>query len=41
MYFPAYEETGVQARHKQYEQHRAKQLEIRKNKLKERLKRYA
>lgn len=36
--FPAYEETGVQARHKQYEQHRAKQLEIRKNKLKERLK---
>jgi HK97 family phage prohead protease len=35
--FPAYEETGVQARHKQYEQHRAKQLEIRKNKLKERL----
>lgn len=35
--FPAYEETGVQARHKQAEQYKQKQLEIRKNKLKERL----
>lgn len=36
--FPAYEETGVQARHKQVEQYKRKQLELRKNKLKERLK---
>jgi HK97 family phage prohead protease len=35
--FPAYEETGVQARHRELEQYKAKQLEIRKNKLKERL----
>jgi HK97 family phage prohead protease len=35
--FPAYEETGVQARHKQVEQYKQKQLELRKNKLKERL----
>lgn len=35
--FPAYEETGVQARHKELEQYKAKQLEVRKNKLKERL----
>ena len=35
--FPAYEETGVQARHKQAEQYKQKQLELRKNKLKERL----
>src|SRR5690554_6383626 len=28
--FPAYEETGVQARHKQVEQYKQKQLEIRK-----------
>ncbi|MFA6808603.1 MAG: HK97 family phage prohead protease [Eubacteriales bacterium] len=35
--FPAYEETSVQARHKQVEQYKQKQLELRKNKLKERL----
>ncbi len=35
--FPAYEATGVQARHQEVEQHKAKQLEVRKNKLKERL----
>lgn len=35
--FPAYEETGVQARQKQLEQHKQRQLEVRKNKLKERL----
>ena len=35
--FPAYEETGVQARHKQVERYKQKQLELRKNKLKERL----
>lgn len=35
--FPAYEETGVQARHKQVEQYKQKQIELRKNKLKERL----
>lgn len=35
--FPAYEETGVQARHKQVEQYKQKQLQERKNKLKERL----
>lgn len=35
--FPAYEETGAQARHKQVEQYKQKQLELRKNKLKERL----
>lgn len=35
--FPAYEETGVQARHKEVEQYKAKQLEIRKKGLKERL----
>ena len=35
--FPAYEETGVQARHKQAEQYKQKQLDLRKNKLKERL----
>lgn len=28
--FPAYEDTGVQARHKEYEQYRAKKLEVRK-----------
>jgi HK97 family phage prohead protease len=38
--FPAYEETGVQARHNQIEQHRAKQLEQKKHNLKERLKGY-
>lgn len=36
--FPAYEETGVQARHKQLEQYRIRQLEMKKSKLKERLK---
>jgi HK97 family phage prohead protease len=35
--FPAYEETGVQARHEELEQHKEKQLEVRKAKLKERL----
>ena len=35
--FPAYEETGVQARHKQIEQYKQRQLQERKNKLKERL----
>ena len=35
--FPAYEETGVQARHKQVEQYKQRRLEERKNKLKERL----
>jgi len=35
--FPAYEETGVQARHKQVEQYKQRQLQERKNKLKERL----
>src|SRR5690554_266451 len=36
--FPAYEETGVQARKAEVEQHRQRLLEARKNKLKERLK---
>jgi hypothetical protein len=36
--FPAYEETGVQARQKEVEQHRKRQLEAKKNELKERLK---
>ncbi len=35
--FPAYEDTGVQARHKEVEQYKAKQLEVRKKKMKERL----
>lgn len=38
--FPAYEETGVQARKKNFEQQREKQLDVRKKKLKERLKDY-
>lgn len=38
--FPAYEETGVQARHNEVEQHREKQLEQRKHKLKERFKQW-
>jgi len=38
--FPAYEETGVQARHAEVEQHKGKQLEQRKTKLKARLKNY-
>ncbi len=36
--FPAYEETGVKARHAEVEQHKERQLEQRKNKMKERLK---
>lgn len=36
--FPAYEETGVQARHAEVEQYKSKQLEQRKNNLKARLK---
>lgn len=35
--FPAYEYTGVAARSKEAEQHKEKQLEVRKAKLKERL----
>lgn len=35
--FPAYQETGVQARMEQLEQHRARRLEQRKNELKARL----
>lgn len=38
--FPAYEETGVQARQAEVTQHKEKQLEIRKNNLKVRLKNY-
>lgn len=38
--FPAYEETGVQARHNEVEQHREKQLEQRKHQMKERLKQW-
>lgn len=37
--FPAYEDTGVQARKAEFEQHRQRQLEQRKNALKERLRR--
>lgn len=36
--FPAYEDTGVVARSKEVEQHKEKQLEVRKNNLKARLK---
>ena len=35
--FPAYEDTGVAARSKEVEQHKEKQLEVRKNNLKARL----
>lgn len=35
--FPAYEETGVQARSNEVEQHKAKQLEVRKKQAKERI----
>lgn len=35
--FPAYEDTGVQARHAEVAQHREKQMEHRKHQLKERL----
>ena len=38
--FPAYEETGVQARKKDIEQQRERQLDVRRKKLKERLKGY-
>lgn len=38
--FPAYEDTGVAARSKEVEQHKEKQLEVRKTKLKERLKKH-
>lgn len=37
--FPAYEETGVQARHAQLEEYRARKLEQRKHEVKEKLKR--
>lgn len=37
--FPAYEDTGVAARSREIEQHKEKQLEVRKAKLKERLNR--
>lgn len=37
--FPAYEDTGVQARHDEMTQHKTKVLEQRKNQVKERLKR--
>lgn len=36
--FPAYEETGVQARMNEVTQHKERQLEARKNQMKERLK---
>lgn len=36
--FPAYEETGVQARQREVEQHKERQIEQRKKQLKERLK---
>ena len=36
--FPAYEDTGVQARHKEVEQHKEKQMETRKANLLRRLK---
>jgi len=38
--FPAYEDTGVSARSKEVEQHKEKQLEVRKNNLKVRLKKH-
>jgi HK97 family phage prohead protease len=38
--FPAYEEAGVQARKKDFEQQRERQFDVRKKKLKERLKYY-
>lgn len=36
--FPAYEDTGVQAREKEVEQYKKRQLELRKSKLKEMIK---
>ncbi|MDX8291425.1 HK97 family phage prohead protease [Metabacillus indicus] len=38
--FPAYEETGVQARKSEMEQHQKRQLDQRKHQLKERLKQW-
>lgn len=38
--FPAYEETGVQARQQEVKQYKERQLEQRKNNLKERLKKW-
>lgn len=38
--FPAYEDTGVQARHDEVKQHEQRQREQRKNNLKERLKQW-
>ncbi|QOR34437.1 HK97 family phage prohead protease [Clostridium sp. 'deep sea'] len=38
--FPAYEETGVQARHEEVEQYKQRQLEQRKSQLRERLQSY-
>lgn len=38
--FPAYEETGVQARQKEVEQYKAKKLEQRKHQLRERFKKW-
>ncbi|HHX61568.1 MAG TPA: HK97 family phage prohead protease [Epulopiscium sp.] len=35
--FPQYEETSIQARKKDFDQHEKRQIEVRKNKLKERL----
>lgn len=35
--FPQYEETSIQARKKDFEQHERRKLEVRKNKLRERL----
>ena len=37
--FPAYEDTGVQARKAEVEQHRQRLLEVKKNKLRERMRR--
>lgn len=38
--FPAYEDTGVKARQKDYEELRQKKLEVRKQEMKERLKKW-
>lgn len=38
--FPAYEQTGIQAREAEVMQHKSRQLEQRKNNLKERLRKY-
>lgn len=39
--FPAYEETGVQARHDEIDQHKEKMLAVRKQKLLERVRKHA